>query len=206
MLALYDIVYYTRRLRLVSTLKRQVTALLIKIHGSHCTLYQIRELENGCLQSNAMSYAALKFRRRTSWDQSSAALNRHRSTTFTQSHQPPTMASPILSSLRAAQTGVCRQCATRRTFSLLTQTAKHEIRSRPTTGDAITFAKSSRTFTSSAKRSRKSIEEAKTQYKLGVRSISSWSTCRHKTTTANNPFHSPSHGKQAFSSSSPAPA
>ncbi|EGP82790.1 uncharacterized protein MYCGRDRAFT_77698 [Zymoseptoria tritici IPO323] len=77
------------------------------------------------------------------------------------------MASPILTSLRAAQPSICRQCATRRTFSYLTQSAKHEIRSRPTTSNAIAFSKSSRTFTSTTKRSRKSIEEAKTQYKLG---------------------------------------
>ncbi|EME86523.1 uncharacterized protein MYCFIDRAFT_88838 [Pseudocercospora fijiensis CIRAD86] len=79
------------------------------------------------------------------------------------------MASPVCNSLRAAQLRVCRQCAsniTRRAFVSASQITKHEIRSRPTTSNNIS-SPARRSFNSTSRRQYKTVEEAKTRYKLG---------------------------------------
>ncbi|EME39091.1 cytochrome C oxidase synthesis like protein [Dothistroma septosporum NZE10] len=85
------------------------------------------------------------------------------------------MASPVFKSLRAAHPGICRQCAAsaaRRTFtSVASQPSKHETRSRPSTTiiQQIRNAPSQlRPFSSSSnRRAYKTVEEAKTKYRLG---------------------------------------
>ncbi|KAK4609228.1 hypothetical protein CLAFUR4_14247 [Fulvia fulva] len=85
------------------------------------------------------------------------------------------MASPVFGSLRAPQPSICRQCAistTRRTItSIASQTTKHEIRSRPSntlTPRLPQASSQSRHFSSSPhRRAYKTVEEAKTKYRLG---------------------------------------
>ncbi|KAF2208225.1 hypothetical protein CERZMDRAFT_114742 [Cercospora zeae-maydis SCOH1-5] len=76
------------------------------------------------------------------------------------------MAAPLLNSMRSAQASICKQCAASSRsgkFPVSTSNAiKHEIRSRPTTFIA------SRPFTSTTPRARqKTVEEAKSSYRLG---------------------------------------
>ncbi|GIZ38050.1 hypothetical protein CKM354_000147700 [Cercospora kikuchii] len=76
------------------------------------------------------------------------------------------MAAPLLSSMRSAQSSICRQCAaasrSRTLFTSTSNTLKHELRSRPTT------TISSRPFTSTTPRARqKTVQEAKSRYRLG---------------------------------------
>jgi hypothetical protein len=92
-------------------------------------------------------------------------------TTATPNHIQ-TMAASFARSLRLAETNVCRQCATlqsRRTFASLSQTPKRDIRSRTTT----TAASSSQTaspWASLSRRGYKTVQEAKSRARSGVRS------------------------------------
>ncbi|KAK3625227.1 Cu-binding protein [Elasticomyces elasticus] len=75
------------------------------------------------------------------------------------------MASLLAKPLRLAEPLLCRQCAAtplRRTFASISQNPKREIRSRP-----VTSALKQRPFSSTSTRSYKSVEEAKSRYRLG---------------------------------------
>jgi hypothetical protein len=92
-----------------------------------------------------------------------------------------TMASSFANALRLAEPGLCRRCASlpsRRTFvSIASQTPKRETRSRPAPAtftlrlqsSARPTTQNARSFSSSPKRTYKSVQEAKARYKLGVR-------------------------------------
>ena len=110
---------------------------------------------------------------------------------------------------RLLHRNICRQCTTQdRTFK--TATPKHEILSRPSIIRASVPRRQwqrIQPFFSTSKRTYKSVEEAKGRYKVGVSPPSPKSAANqnilHRLTP--NP-HSPSPGKQASSSSSPARA
>ena len=94
------------------------------------------------------------------------------------------MASLLNSSLRAAESSICRRCAAlpaRRTFAFNSiQAPKHEVLSRPiissrkppTTRNRPLFRATPRgkKFSSTTRRTYKTVEEAKSRYKLGVSS------------------------------------
>ncbi|KXT13746.1 hypothetical protein AC579_10082 [Pseudocercospora musae] len=79
------------------------------------------------------------------------------------------MASPVFNSLRPAQLGTCRQCASNiswRAFTSASRTTKHEIRSRPAISNGTSLP-ARRPFNSTSRREYKTVEEAKSRYKLG---------------------------------------
>ncbi|KXL43509.1 hypothetical protein M433DRAFT_5622 [Acidomyces richmondensis BFW] len=92
------------------------------------------------------------------------------------------MALPFINSLRVAEYNLCRKCATlpaRRAFTSITQTPKHEIRSRSTSSftnswravqcqpSRISSSTNGQTFSSSSRQLYKTIQEAESRYKLG---------------------------------------
>lgn len=125
-----------------------------------------------------------------------------------------TMAATIARSLRLAEPSICRQCATlqsRRTFASLFQNPKREIRSRTAT-QALKTSTPSQTaspWATLSRRGYKTVQEAKSRARSGVRSSLPFAPHPSHTTApqANTfPSHSPSPGKQASSSSPPASA
>ena len=127
-----------------------------------------------------------------------------------------TMASLFNRALRAVEPGVCRQCAgqpARRTLaSYSTQTPKCQIRSRssissralragPTARNGARSTPNIKLFSASSRRAYKTVEEAKSRYKAGVSPNMFY--CLQ---TLLKDIPSPSHGKQASSSSLQAPA
>jgi protein SCO1/2 len=83
------------------------------------------------------------------------------------------MATSIVRSLRLAEPSVCRQCATlqsRRTFASISQNPKREIRSR-TTLNTTTPSQASSPWATLSKRGYKTVQEAKSRARSGVRSL-----------------------------------
>jgi protein SCO1 len=80
------------------------------------------------------------------------------------------IASMFARSLRFADATICQQCsriATRRTFTSTSQNPKNEIRSRPSIVPTSAPSHARRPFSSSPTRIYKTVQEAKTRYRLG---------------------------------------
>ena len=125
-------------------------------------------------------------------------------------HYTSKMASLFTRGLRVAEPGVCRQCAnlqTRRTFASLSQNPKREIRSRTTTlNKSSAPSKTASPWATLSRRGYKTVQEAKSRYKSGVSPLHSHCALQKNASLTATPPHSPSHGRQASSSSSPAAA
>ena len=140
----------------------------------------------------------------------------------------------------APRSHIQRQCrnsgaSSRRNLWIASQTPKNEIRSRPAQQTRNTLAENSsarsfisnnarslRPFSSTPRQSYKTVEEAKSKYRLGVCITLSYLYSLYTTAIKSSPNPkipkrtnkftnqllptSPSHGKQASSSSSQAPA
>ena len=127
----------------------------------------------------------------------------------------PTMASPFTKTLRSIEPTFCRQCAStpaRRTFaSFATHNPQHEIRSRSPAIARLAIRQTTpqqqhaRPLSSTTKRAYKTVQEAKSRGKIGVR-CPIYHIYIHLPRDANSFVFSPSPGKPVYCSSPPVPA